>query len=207
MQANEELGQTSRDLCIGTWLAARDRAIEHAEAMIQFGLHKQIANRILEPWMHINVVCTATEWGNWFNLRYHPDAQPEIQELARCMWQALEESQPQQLWYGDWHLPYLTKDDQYCDLETRKKISAARCARVSYLTHEGKVPTREEDLKLFDRLMANFVKHSSPTEHQATPLTPNDPNLIKLQGNLQGWIQFRKTIPGEYLPEFKGPTS
>jgi len=97
MQAAEELGQTSQLVCMGTWLAARDRAIEHVEALLQMNLHKQIANRILEPWMHIEVVVTATNWDNFYALRDHPMAQPEIQALAAKMIDAHNASTPEVL--------------------------------------------------------------------------------------------------------------
>ena len=205
MQANEELGLTSKALCQAYWLKARDFAVEQAEAMLAVGLHKQVANRILEPWSHIAVLVSATEFGNFYNLRYHKDAQPEIRVLATEMLAAEKASAPMLLHPGEWHLPYIMSDEwSQFDLETLKKMSAARCARVSYLNHEGKNPTLEEDMKLFERLMAGFPKHASPTEHQATPSKPSIfPS--KFWGNYQGWDQFRKMIPGEYLPEFARP--
>lgn len=185
------------------WLQARDEAVKHVRALVALDLHKQIANRILEPWMHINVVCTATEWGNFFSLRIHPDAQPEMQALARAVYEAMRASVPKRLDYGEWHLPYITPEDysRRCvgpqGLEVIKRMSAARCARVSYLNHEGKEPTWTEDMDLFDRLMGGKMKHSSPTEHQATPALYDTPDLT---GNLKGWKQFRKEILGENMP-------
>jgi hypothetical protein len=222
MQATQQLAGWRLWVAKRLWLLARWPAIGAALIAVWIGLHKQVANRLLEPWMYINVVLTATELGNWFNVRYHPDAMPEIRELARQMWEAMQVSKPEHLSEGQWHLPYTDPSDAY-DTETLLKISAARCARVSYMNHEGKKPSLEEDLALFERLMAAFVKHPSPCEHQARPQVVYNDLTMKiwqhhlwdvhpvhglrpeLDSNLKGWVQFRKLIPGEYLPDFKGP--
>lgn len=225
MQAGEELqgGELTspKSVCQFVWLNAMEVAIDHAKRLIEEGLHKQIANRILEPWAHINVVVTATDWGNFFELRAHPDAQPEIHALALEMFNAMAGSHPQHLAHDDWHLPYITRDDvkaaqdritgngvmrvvpmpgQINDI--LKKVSTARCARVSYLTHDGRPTTVEEDLALFDRLVGSKPLHASPAEHQATPDEALDPRpdgtyewaRSDLHGNFTGWIQFRKTL-------------
>lgn len=139
------------------WLWARDDAIDWARRFAKAGYHKQIVNRLLEPWLHINVVVTATEWDNFFELRLHEDAQPEIHELARQMKLAMDQSYPAVLMPGAWHLPYVTRKDwtqtyeitglggSRKDIDARydllRKISVARCARVSYLTHDGGKPS------------------------------------------------------------------
>ncbi len=191
------------------WTIARDNAIKMAEAFDRAGYHKQIVNRLIEPFVHINVLVTATEWSNFYELRRHKDAQPEIHELADRMWEAQRDSVPQRLEQGQWHCPYVsyddffrTKHDKPGNEDIALKISAARCARVSYLTQEGKVPTIEEDLDLFDRLMGAVPFHASPTEHQATPdnwLSNSnfgegawlDPEQ---HGNFNGWRQFRHVL-------------
>lgn len=81
------------------------------------------------------------------------------------------------------------------------KLSVARCARVSFLNHEGRKPSQEEDLKLYDRLLANQPIHASPAEHQATPLYAKDGG----SGNFKGWLQYRKMIPHENITVFTGP--
>ncbi len=218
MQADAEIDEELKPTALAIWLEARDAVILRVHQLLDCGLHKQVANRLLEPWGHIGVVLTSTELGNWYNLRYHPMAQPEIALLAKLMYEAQEASKPQPLNYGHWHLPFLNFEDHMAvEHELRAetvfeyydallKMSAARCARVSYLNHEGKKPTIKEDFDLFERLMGGNPKHASPTEHQARPLDPTS-NQDHLQGNLRGWVQYRKTIPGEYLPEFKGPTT
>ena len=206
MQAGDELTGRERRLVEEVWLEGMEEAIKTAEALRAMGLHKQIANRILEPWAHINVVVTATDWANFFALRRHPDAQPEIKALADAMWGAMEESYPLGKLITEWHLPYV-KDEELIehDVEVTRKISVARCARVSYLTHDGRQTTVEEDLQLYDRLLGSQPMHASPAEHQATPdrlLNPDWPNgwaKSSLHGNLRGWIQFRKTLSGEAI--------
>lgn len=200
MQSREELGQTSRALCEAYWLKARDTAVEMVKAMCAVGLHKEIANRALEPWSHINVVMTATEWSNFFALRDDEAAQPEIQILARAMKDAMANNVPKNLDYGQWHLPYVDPTEGLSQQDALK-VSTARCARVSYLNHEGKRPEISKDLELYERLMGGKKKHASSAEHQATPIRPSlfsdyDP----LRGNFVGWQQYRKMVPGEYIP-------
>ena len=185
------------------WAHAALRAAEMAEAMAEAGYHKQVANRLLEPFQFMNTIVTATEWSNFFELRCHPDAQPEIQELARCILQAIVESEPEVLAYGQWHLPYvLDAEKGEYPLEDLIKFSAARCARVSYLSHDGKTVDVEKDRELFERLVGSRPLHASPIEHQATPdiLIPGNRRQAQAArwahkeyfGNFRHWVQFRK---------------
>lgn len=214
MQAGAELSEADIEVCEQHWLNAMELMIDKAQDLMQIGLHKQIANRILEPWAHINVVVTATDWDNFFELRAHPDAQPEIHALALEMFNAMAGSQPAHLKPGEWHLPYVTFDviKQYCGprswdpVELARKVSTAMCARVSYLTHDGRPTTVEEDLKLFDRLVGSKPLHASPAEHQATPDVLNTGHELSqfppeagwenphLHGNFSGWVQHRKLL-------------
>lgn len=179
------------------WLRARDLAIAAARSFHAAGYHKQIVNRIIEPWCHINVVVTATEWSNFFHLRCHPDAQPEMRMLAEAMREAMDNSTPIN---DNRHLPYIAEDERHVvfhrdifrDILTR--LSVARCARVSYLTQEGKKPAIAEDLALYDRLMGAQPLHASPAEHQAESTHPDT-----WSGNFRGWVQFRKTLDGECM--------
>lgn len=185
------------------WIDARDNAIRHARAFDEAGYHKQIVNRLLEPFSHINVLVTSTKWANFFNLRDHKDAMPEIRQLARVMKDALKISKPKLLEPGEWHLPYW-EDYEGGYNETALKVSVARCARVSYLTQEGKKSTVEEDLKLYSMLIETDPLHASPAEHQATPDKIHfikgigkDWSATNLWGNFHGWIQYRKTLRNE----------
>lgn len=198
------------------WDEARNKAIEFAQAFADAGYHKQIVNRLLEPFSHINVVVTATDYENFYSLRRHKDAQPEIKLLADAMWEAQQTSWPIFLKETHWHLPYVTDaelnvlggftaGEPFGDDWTQFiKLSVARCARVSYLTHEGKEPDIDADLKLYDRLVGSIPLHASPAEHQARPdrIICNNPLTWKnpeLHGNLNGWVQFRKTLPNEFI--------
>lgn len=170
MQATEPMGALEAAEARITWRNGAKLAAETAERLLKAGTHKQWANRVLEPYLYVHGVVTATEWSNFFELRDHKDAQPEIQALAKAIRQ--------------------------------KKISVARCARTSYLTHEGTKPTVTKDLKLYDDLVGARPLHASPAEHQATPdkeirdvtTATTSWEALELHGNFQGWVQHRKII-------------
>lgn len=186
------------------WIEARDHAIAFARAYDAAGYHKQVVNRLLEPFAHINVLITATEWPNFLELRDHKDAQPEIQTLAKAIRSAIDDSTPEVLEPGEWHLPFVTDfEKDWLDLETQKKVSVARCARTSYLTHDGNQPTVIKDLSLYQDLVGARPLHASPAEHQATPdkqirnvsTATTSWEAPELHGNFQGgWVQNRKVI-------------
>jgi hypothetical protein len=212
MQGGEALTGDDHEAAVNTWLEARDCAVTMATEMMNLEIHKQYANRILEPFSHIAVVCTATDFANFFALRYHPMAQPEIAELAKQMWNVYSTNAPQEVEFGRWHLPFIGDEDlalvanefgQGVDLiDYLIKMSVARCARVSYLNHEGKVPSVQEDLKLYDRLLGQLPIHASPAEHQA-----QSDMLSMRSGNFsEGWIQYRKTLAHENITTFEGPS-
>ena len=202
MQANEQLALGNQYLAEVLWREAAQKAASVAERMMELGLHKQVTNRILEPFQHISVVLTATDFNNWFELRAHPDAQPEIQALAKAMQFEMACSEPNELDWGDWHLPYVTPDernDQFFknNPELLRQISAARCCRVSYLKHDGSVASVSDDLALCEKLIGAKPLHASPFEHQATPDEFDEVHgyhYPELHGNFTGWIQYRKQI-------------
>lgn len=162
-------------------------------------VHKQVANRLLEPFMWHTVIVTATEWDNFWNLRCHPDAQPEIRLVAERMRGAMEASEPNELGEGEWHLPLVRSEDrdQVTSIEDLIKISAGRCARVSYLTHAGKRDLGA-DIQLHDRLLESG--HMSPLEHPARPLSAGELAESEWSGNFRGWFPYRKEITGEANP-------
>ena len=126
------------------WLSARDAAVEHARRLMELKVHKQELNRILEPFLWHTVIVTSTEWENFFTLRCAPTAQPEIRAAAvRMRDGAGGEHAATRSRMGEWHLPLVQDDERSLDIETQKKISAARCARVSYLTHDGDARDRK----------------------------------------------------------------
>ncbi|GAB3766974.1 FAD-dependent thymidylate synthase [Microlunatus parietis] len=192
MQAEREVGEATAAAAREAWLAARDRAVEQAERLLALKIHKQLANRLLEPFLWHTVIVTATDWSNFFALRANPEAQPEIGRVAALMQQAYGSGTPAVVGEGDWHLPLLQPeeyDGSFEHTEQARQVSAARCARVSYLTHDGRRDL-DADLKLYRRLVESG--HLSPLEHVATP----DPGGARI-GNFLGWRQLRKTIPGE----------
>lgn len=198
MQAHEELEVDALIEANNIWLSAAQKAADKAEAMASVGAHKQIVNRILEPYLYVTGIVSSTEWHNFFGLRDHPDAQPEIKHLAQKMREAIESSEAYMLAPWEWHLPYVSLEEQE-ELAKNKttsnlgpSISAARCCRVSYLKQDGTAPSIEDDLKLCERLMKADPIHASPFEHQARPLV--DVRQRYLCGNFDGWIQYRKLI-------------
>ena len=188
MQAEAELIAGAKDAALDEWLAARDSAVAHVEKLLTIGLHKQHANRILEPFMWHTAIVTATEWSNYFALRANEMAQPEIGKVAQPMLAAYEASTPKQLSDDEWHLP-LIQEEEYDGVfeksDDARKISAARCARVSYLTHEGKRDL-SADIVLYDRLISGG--HMSPLEHVARPLTEDELSEGEFRGNFRGWL-------------------
>lgn len=177
------------------WIEAANQAADNAEVLMGEGLHKQVVNRILEPFQWISVIVTATEWANWFELRNHKDADPTIKRLAEVMLAAMEASTPRHLEAGEWHLPYVSKEEKSAlPIATLVKISAARCARVSYLTHDGEFPDVDKDIALYERLVGSRPLHASPIEHQARVLNVSN-DEIGLNGNFSPlWVQHRKLL-------------
>ncbi len=166
--------------------------------MLSVGVHKQHANRVLEPYAWHTVIVTGTYWRNFYALRASPMAQPEIQALAIAMAKAHSTSKPVELDHMEWHLPYIFDEDrsEVGDPWVLARISSGRCARVSYLTHDGK-RSLDEDLKLADRLQSSG--HTSPFEHPATTHDHTGAFLGPQGGNFgPKWIQYRKTLKGEH---------
>lgn len=198
MQAEQELESGAKDSVKQEWLSARDDAVRHVKNMLELGLHKQLANRVLEPFMWHTVIVTATEWSNFFALRANEMAQPEIREVAELMKKAYEASRPKAVKDDEWHLPLIQPEEYDGTFEhtiDARKISAARCARVSYLTHDGKRDL-EADIVLYERLTSGG--HMSPLEHVARPLTKDELADSEWRGNFRGWMQLRKLVPNEH---------
>ncbi len=175
------------------WAFAAHLAASMSSAFSEAGYHKQISNRITEPFQMINVVVTATEWENFFALRNHPAAMPEFQELARSIRAALAGAVPQELQPGEWHIPYINPEDQTLSLRERLVLSTARCASVSYKTVDGLDMTLEKAIQVYEKLVGSDPKHSSPAEHQAKAF---DSSEDPWRGsNLRfPWIQHRKML-------------
>lgn len=227
------------------WKNAATQAGILAEYLEKIGAHKQIVNRLLEPFTYIDVLVTGTEWNNFFYLRDHEDADPSMRDLAVKAKKAMDEAVPTVLQPGEWHLPFIVPEDwdwarEYAEanymfaggdsyaktVDILRKISAARCARVSYKLFDG-TTDHMKDLKLFEDLIVSQPVHASPSEHQATPMQPPtneakfggvtvnrlvepstwEPGITHVDRNgqfwsafLRGWVQFRKLIPNEHVP-------
>jgi hypothetical protein len=191
MQAGPPLEGEAHREALATWLQARDAAIDAARRLCDLGVHKQVTNRLLEPFMWHTVIVTATDWEGFWSQRCSPLAQPEIRLAAEAMRAAVHDSSAAELDMGEWHLPYITDLDrrEVCDLETLRRVSVARCGRVSYLNHQGRRDL-DDDLRLFESFVTARPAHASPLEHVATPASPNRPVV----GNLRGWTQLRHLV-------------
>ena len=187
MQAAAPLEGADAEQALAHWLAARDAAVEAAEALGELGVHKQVTNRLLEPFMWHTVIVSSTDWDGFWEQRCSPLAQPEIRVAAEAMRAVYDASEPAEVGLGGWHLPYVDPEhDADLDDEQRTQVSAARCARVSYLTHDG-VRDVARDLELYDRLVTARPPHWSPLEHVATPAAAG----AAVPGNFRGWQQLR----------------
>lgn len=199
------------------WDRMADACSAGVAELAEIGLHKQWANRPLEWFTSISVLVSSTSFDNFFGVRWHPDAQPEIQELARQMFETIRSSVPAPLLPDQWHLPFVPADEAAgLGIDAARRCSAARCARVSYLNHDGSSPNPEKDFDTFAKLAGNpngppRPLHASPMEHQATPdrlLNPSLPDSWQhpaQHGNFKGWRQFRKMLDREHIAVFAPP--
>lgn len=220
MQGFTEAPADIRDEALRLIALHREFSIDIAEKLDALGLHKQTVNRYTEPHQHIKVVLTSCQWNNFDWLRIHKMADPTMCALAEAIYEARQASNPIFLQPGEFHLSYITDSDHNRVEQMENKdgltttqillrMSAARCARVSYNNFDGKPTSIEDDLALYAKLMERPEDfpfeplHASPVEHQATPdrywrraLKWDRPEL---HGNLPGWVQHRKLIPGENM--------
>ena len=214
MQSGEGLSDEVLKECREEWEYMKTTSLQSAVRLAGAGLHKSLTNRILEPFMWHTAIISATEWDNFFHQRCSPAAQPEMKAVADAMQLAYYTSTPKNLPYGSWHTPYVSEQEkEYIrdmflsgkysnDPEWHNSspthyilgVSVARCARVSYLTHDGKRDV-EEDYKLFLRLKDSG--HWSPFEHVATPTS-----VAFDTGNFIGWKQYRKNFRDENITQF-----
>jgi thymidylate synthase ThyX len=200
MSAREAVTPEVEALARAEWQSALEDALAHAERLAEkdIDLHKQLVNRLLEPFAWITVIITATDWANFFTQRCHPDAQPEIKHVAEMMLAQYRASIPAPVALGRWHLPLIQDDERTLPDEQLCKLSVARCARVSYLTHDGKRDI-ERDLDLYEKLLGGGANgHWSPFEHVATPAL----DAQARSGNFTGWEQYRKRFPEEHAATF-----
>ena len=195
----------------------RRRALDTGKRLHDLGLHKSIINRYVEPWMYSTTLITATEWANFFRLRIHPKAEKHFDKVARLIREAIRRSEPQQLKTGEWHTPYIRPSEgdaiagsvaldipapnpEYRKRKAVAMVSAGRCARLSYLTHDGKRDFRA-DIDLCKRLID--PKHDDGTDDDAIHASALE-HTVRCEasadyrsGPLLGWHQFRKDFPRE----------
>lgn len=175
--------------CTGreAWMKAAENACEWAERFDKAGYHKQVANRLIEPFQMMKTVMTTTEMENFLWLRVDADADPTIEVLANLMKDALSDSSPEWLQPGTWHTPYVDHiydggpmgeghrfvgyavyDEGGSPVmlteEEALRISASCCGQVSYRRLNS---TKDKALDIYTRLVAGKKVHASPFEHQA----------------------------------------
>lgn len=210
MQASTELTGWRLWAVKKVWRLSRRIAQRLSRLLAWLGAHKQIANRVTEPYQWMEEVISGTDWDNYFNLRAHDAAQPEIRAIAEAIREAMKASTPRRIVgdYGpedvnNWHLPFITAEERAGVHYDHRggvhlavflaKLSAARCARVSYLNHDGSHPVQAKDLALFTKLTADpKAIHASPMEHQAYCLASSSSRCR----NYRGWRQFRAVVEG-----------
>lgn len=227
MQSYEVLDTPTARVAQDLWDAHAAATADVIEKLAELGLHKQWTNRLAEPFLFQRILYTATDLDNFFALRADVEAQHEIRAVAELMLAAYNASTPTVLQEGEWHLPLIYPEDREKAAEqfpddplALLKISAGRCARISYLTHDGKRDL-SKDIELHDSLIANG--HMSPCEHPCTPMSTEQRTLIQMMldtldqaeqsgmevpfwmrnqlgyaGNFRGWVQYRKTLPNEH---------
>lgn len=219
MQAEEELSEEYIQKAEKVWRSAAADAVIHQNALSDLKVHKQITNRITEPFQNIATVVSATQWSNFFALRNHSDAQPEIQALAREMKNAIDLSKPVELGHEEWHVPYInrvrspegvlgyyTPEGDRLALDDAKVISVSCCAQVSYRKLDMSL---SKATMIYHRLYESKPPHMSPFEHVAEPMshwewmtrntaakTVGD-TICLYSGNFMGWVQWRKNFVGE----------
>lgn len=209
MSAKVELEGWRKTVAQMVWKSASLFASFHHWILEKVGLHKQTANRIIEPYLSVTGVVTSTEWNNFFKLRINEMAQPEMQCLATAMKTALDNSEPKMLKTGEVHLPYIDEEEFATHgKQNAIKMSVARCCRTSYNNMLGFKSQPEEDIKLFERAITN--EHWSPTEHISFVPFPNLNRRVALKNNLErnleGWCQLRGMLDnaeGKHILETK----
>ncbi len=218
MSAGDNLDSETSVRSMEIWMRASTSAVLSASNLMDNGVHKQITNRLLEPFQWMTEIVSGTEWGNFFHRRIHPEAHPEIQMVSKAMYEAMSSSNPVALVNGEWHRPlvsvedaeYLSTYDKFADqgklCDALNMVSVGRVARVSYLRHDD-TSSIMLDLARAENMLKNA--HMSPFEHVARPLDLHtDDAMVRRSikfplpsdawgGNFRGWWQLRKTIPCE----------
>jgi hypothetical protein len=185
MQAGAEVEEIDESKV--QWNDAMERAHLSCSWLAGKGLHKSIVNRVLEPFMHMTTIISATEFSNFFKQRAYPDAQPEFQILVHAMLNLYVRFGPQEVDWDQWHIPFREHTEAGMDLKTKLMLSTAHCARVSYMSHD-KRSDPEKDIEIHDQMVQQG--HWSPFEHCAKA------SEVYKGGNFKGWEQYRTQFAG-----------
>lgn len=183
-----EHGSEEESQAHDVWMATMHFALEQADKLDNIGIHKGIANRLLGPFQWVTMVVTGDQraWRNFFLLRSHPDAQFEMQRISDLALALYMENTVDKKIPGEWHVPF---GDIYESVDFDPlKLSVARCARTSYLTHDREVDLAD-DTRLHDQLLTHTPPHAGPFEHQAKALVTS-----YRFANLQGWRSYRNQL-------------
>lgn len=197
MQAGDPLSEADEALVRKHWKRHARVTIRRARKLEKLGLHKQVTNRLLEPFMWQTIVITSTYWNNFFRQRVHKDAQPEFQAVAKMMQSEYNNSVPNKIEWGQWHLPYTDNSPELADVnpESLPEISAARACRVSYNTQGGHRDPLD-DLRLYGDLTVrpdpSEPTHASPLEHPAQATKIDDRK--RLTNSHPSWTQLRVLV-------------
>jgi len=224
MDVGSALDPATEAMCESDWIIAKDAAVESAKRLMELGVNKGHANILIQDFCWITGIVSGTEWGNFWALRANPPStskpRAEVIKIAKMMYDKYEENKPEELDYGELHLPLVNNEDwtlfalkdwDFKDAEEQLlKVSTGRCARTSYLTHFG-VRDLSADVGLHNNLMDH--RHMSPFDHPAWPIPLTGPKYIEVpdprvgtvidrgpdwRGHLYGWCSYRKTVPQEY---------
>ena len=197
-------------MIVHNWRELIDDYMEHykADDVDEYdmpSIHKQNANRLLEPFMWHEALVTSTYWKNFLDLRISDGAQPEIKALAVLVRAVLHEHVPTPSWV---HLPFGDPDalplDDWGKTSDALLAAASECARISY---KDRSSMKNNDNSALGRKLLE-QKHMSPFEHiafdaksdvmeDASELTPlrEAVEAHGTQSNLSpSWIQYRRVV-------------
>ncbi len=231
MSADTEVDENTKSKGVYEWLFNANRSVVGAQILQGMGVHKQVVNRITEPYSFMRMVVTATEWDNFFWLRLHKDADPHIAELARVMLHAYQQTPAVVLTEDCWHTPFFAQGFWSPIVENAHGVTAQEaiehsmscCAQTSYRKLDM---STEKTEAIVERLFNGERCHASPSEHIAQPMlfptadilsySPNvyeDPFTNReathvdylgnfWSNNFKGWHQYRQSIPNNVCTGF-----
>lgn len=150
-------------------------------------------------------------------------AEIHMMAFAEAMWDAYNESKPELLQAGEWHIPYKKQISENLNEHSIYKkimgipnmalISSVMCARVSYTVanHDLTEWTEKKYIDKAIELASSKPLHASPFEHCAKSMSDNDlDNYAKIKDgitdvgwcrNFVGFIQLRAIIEKSILKQ------